>query len=152
MPPPMTSTVAPRGMAKVSSPARQHAAGSVMAAVTGSSPSGMGCTQLAGSATRSAKPPIRDAFGHCEMRPASQAEHSPQPYDGSHATVRPRSRLLTPRPTSRTTPEYSWPSTRGGVHGNSPWVAWMSVPQMPAAWTDTTTCPGPPRDRAPRRS
>src|SRR5262250_2131949 len=143
MPPPMTSTVAPRGISKVSRPARQQAAGSVRAAVTGSSPSGSGCTQLTGSATRSAKPPTRVARGHCDVRPASQAEHSPQPCDGSQATRRPSRRLLTPRPTSCTTPEYSWPSTSGGVHGKRPWVAWMSVPQMPAACTDTTTWPGP---------
>src|SRR4029453_8839947 len=53
------------------------------------------------------------------------------------------SRRLTPRPTSRTMPLYSWPMTSGGVQGKSPWVAWMSVPQMPAACTSTSTSPGP---------
>src|SRR5205814_3924031 len=46
-------------------------------------------------------------------------------------------------PTEVMTPVYSWPSTSGGFHGNSPCVAWMSVPQMPAACTATTTCLGP---------
>src|SRR6185369_6768097 len=52
-------------------------------------------------------------------------------------------RRFTPRPTSRTMPVYSWPSTIGGDQGNSPCVAWTSVPQMPAACTSTTTSPGP---------
>ena len=143
MPPPMTTTIAPGGIRYISSPDRQQAAGSVRAAVTASRPRGRGCTQAAGSATRSAKPPMRRARGHWETRPAAQAGQAPQPWDGSHATARPTSRGLTPRPTARTIPEYSCPITSGGCHGNSPWVAWMSVPQMPAASTPTTTSPGP---------
>ena len=61
MPPPITSTLAPRGIGYISSPDRQHAAGSVSAAVTGSSPRGRGCSAATGSATRSAKPPTRVA-------------------------------------------------------------------------------------------
>ena len=79
MPPPITTTVALRGIAYISSPERQHAAGSVSAAVTGSRPRGSGCTQWAGSATRSAKPPTRVAAGHWLIRPAPHAAHVPQP-------------------------------------------------------------------------
>ena len=66
--------------------------------------------------------------GHWLTRRASHSAHAPHPYDGSQATARPTSARLTPRPTARTTPVYSWPITSGGVHGNNPWVAWMSVP------------------------
>src|SRR5215510_5284527 len=97
----------------------------------------------AGSATRSEKPPTRTQSGHWLTRPAAHAMHLPQPYEGSQPTARPTRLLGTPRPTSRTTPVYSWPSTSGGFHGNNPCVACTSVPQMPAAWTSTTTCPGP---------
>src|SRR4051812_8946278 len=143
MPPPITTTVAPRGMANISRPDRQQAAGSVSAAVTGSRARGSGCTQCAGSATRSAKPPTRVAPAHWLMRPAAHSAHAPQPKDGSQATARPTRRGLTPRPTDVMTPVYSWPSTSGGFHGKRPCVAWMSVPQMPAACTATTTCLGP---------
>ena len=143
MPPPITTTVALRGIVNISSPERQHEAGSASAAVTGSSPFGSGCTQSSGSAARSAKPPTRVALAHWLMRPCLQCRHAPQPKLGSQATARPMSRRLTPRPTSRTTPEYSWPMIMGGVHGKRPWVACTSVPQMPAAATSTTTCPGP---------
>ena len=143
MPPPITSTVAPRGIGNFSRPARQHAVGSVIAAVMGSRPRGSACTARAGSATRSAKPPTRTHFGHWLTRPAAHSAHAPQPYEGSQPTTRPTSVRLTPRPTSRTTPVYSCPSTSGGCQGKRPCVAWMSVPQMPAAWTATTTWPGP---------
>ena len=79
MPPPITSTVASRGIRYISSPDRQQAAGSASAAVTGSSPRGRGCVQESGSATRSAKPPTRVARGHWEMRRLAQAGHWPQP-------------------------------------------------------------------------
>ncbi len=79
MPPPITSTVASRGMENISSPDRQQAAGSASAAVTGSSPRGRECAHASGSATRSAKPPTRVARGHWEMRPFAQAAHWPQP-------------------------------------------------------------------------
>ena len=69
MPPPITTTVALRGIGNISSPERQQAAGSASAAVTGSSPWGSGCTQSTGSATRSAKPPTRVALAHWLMRP-----------------------------------------------------------------------------------
>ena len=79
MPPPITTTVAPFGMSNISRPDRQQAAGSVSAAVTGSRPRGSGCTQCAGSATRSAKPPTRVAPAHWLMRPAAHSAHAPQP-------------------------------------------------------------------------
>ena len=139
MPPPITTTVALRGILNISSPERQQDAGSASAAVTGSSPFGSGCTQASGRAARSAKPPTRVALAHWLMRPFLQCRHVPHPKLGSHATACPRSRRLTPRPTSRTTPEYSWPMIMGGVHGKRPWVACTSVPQMPAAATSTTT-------------
>ena len=59
MPPPSTRIVASLGMRNVSRLARQHEAGSVMAAVTGSSASGSPCTAVVGSTTRSEKPPAR---------------------------------------------------------------------------------------------
>ena len=143
IPPPMTTTVASRGIVNISSPERQQEAGSASAAVTASSPFGSECTQSAGSIARSAKPPTRVACAHWLIRPCLQCRHSPQPYEGSQATARPTSLRLTPRPTSRITPAYSWPITIGGVHGKRPWVACTSVPQIPAAVTSTTTCPGP---------
>ena len=79
MPPPITSTLAPRGIGYISSPDRQHAAGSVSAAVTGSSPRGRGCSAATGSATRSAKPPTRVARAHCEIRPSAHSAHLPHP-------------------------------------------------------------------------
>jgi hypothetical protein len=72
MPHPITTTIAPRRIRDISSPSRQQAAGSARAAVLGSSPSGRGCTQCRGSATRSAKPPTRTACWHWLMRLARQ--------------------------------------------------------------------------------
>ena len=48
MPPPITTTVAPRRILAISSPSRQHAAGSASAAVAGSSPSRQGMHALLG--------------------------------------------------------------------------------------------------------
>ena len=101
------STVASRGIGYISRPERQHAAGSVSAAVTGSSFGGRGWTARAGRATRSLKPPTRTHFAHWLIRPIAQSRHSPQPYEGSHATARPTIDFATPRPTSVTTPVYS---------------------------------------------
>ena len=80
MPPPITTTVALRGIRNISSPERQQEAGSASAAVTGSSPFGSGCTQSTGSAARSAKPPTRVALAHWLMRPfrAVQARAAPE--------------------------------------------------------------------------
>src|SRR5437899_486175 len=79
MPPPITSTVAPRGILNVSRPARQQAVGSVIAAVIGSRPRGSEWTLRAGKATHSAKPPTRTHCGHWLTRPAAHSAHFPQP-------------------------------------------------------------------------
>jgi hypothetical protein len=79
MPPPITSTVASFGMRTISRPDRQHAAGSVSAAVTGDRPSGIACTAWVGRATRSAKPPARVRRGQWLTRPTWHSGHSPQP-------------------------------------------------------------------------
>jgi hypothetical protein len=79
MPPPITTTLAPFRIRAISRPSRQQDAGSASAAVVRSSPSGRGCRQWRGSATRSAKPPTRTHCAHWLTRPARQSSQTPHP-------------------------------------------------------------------------
>ena len=98
MPPPSTSTVAPLGMRNVSRPARQHAAGSVIAAVTGSRTPATREPPRVGSTTRSAKPPAASEPNDSGSRGAPRhSGHSPHPQLGSQATARPISVLANAR-------------------------------------------------------
>ena len=68
--------------------------------------------------------------------------HSPQVEKYVSLTTRsPTAQPSTPSPSSRTTPETSWPIVTGGSDGNSSSQMWRSVPQMPAPTTSSTTWP-----------
>ena len=79
MPPPITSTVASRGIRYISSPEGRPAGGGLRRRRGDGIDRGEGCVHESGSATRSAKPPTRVARGRWEIRPFAQAAHWPQP-------------------------------------------------------------------------
>ena len=79
MPPPITTTVASRGIRNISSPDRQQAAGSAREALARSSPLGSGWSLPIGRTTRSAKPPTLVQRAHWLSSPARHSVHSPHP-------------------------------------------------------------------------
>ena len=77
-------------------------------------------------------------------RPARHQRHAPQVEKNvSDVTRAPAHAPSTPRPSSATTPQSSWPIVTGGTHGYSPASMCRSVPQIPAASSSITTSPGP---------
>ena len=127
MPPPITSTVAPRRIRTISSPARQQAAGSARAAVRGIEPFGQGVHAVPREDDALGEAAHPHGLGHWLTRPArhSVAGAAPVVRLAGDRAPHEASGSRRGRPPS-TVPLYSCPITRGGVRGKSPWVAWTS--------------------------
>lgn len=101
----------------------------------------------------SAKPPVKCTPGICTSAqtfwwPAEQCSQDPQPWQKGATTRSPTRKLRTSAPTSRTTPQYSWPSTAGNsgtipIHGMPPVQTVWSERQIPQASTSMTASRGP---------
>src|SRR5690625_3592408 len=72
-----------------------------------------------------------------------QGSQHPQLGTNTMTTWSPTARLLTPGPSSSTTPDASWPSTMGRPRGRSPLITERSEWHRPAAPILTSTSPGP---------
>ena len=123
--------------------------GSIRAPSAKLSQSERGLAPVAGSATYSPKPPNRRPsaliFGFSQKMglPYLQPSHCPQGGEGTQETRSPGRTLLTLRPTSTTSPAYSWPSGPGSnVNAELP-VIDTSLPQIPQRCTFMTTSSGP---------
>ncbi len=76
--------------------------------------------------------------------PDLHGPQAPQLSSGNTASRSPLRTVVTPEPTSTTSPEYSWPSTApAGTPKIGSSEMCRSDPQMPHSPTLTTTSPGP---------
>jgi hypothetical protein len=78
---------------------------------------------------------------HSAGRPLRQYSHSPQLIRHSGTTASPARRVVTPGPTSATTPAPSCPSTAGSGAENLPCMTCRSVWHTPAAAMRTSASP-----------
>ena len=150
-PAPVTSTSSP-SIGNASAVCTALPNGSKIAATPHST--GCRCTQalVDGRATYSANAPstctpMPRVLMHRWRRPARQLRHRPQTRCPSPLTMSPTCTSITLEPTSTTSPENSCPTVRGGLtvpaaHSSQASIC-RSVPQIPVAFTATSTSPGP---------
>ena len=103
-PPPITRTTASSGISNISRPDRQHAEGSIIAAVCRSSPAGTSRALYSGMTAYSAMPNARNGSTQTFLSPALQPAQSPHTHVGMATTRRPRIDSSTPGPVSTITP------------------------------------------------
>ena len=147
-PGPITTTVSP-GRTVLFEATALYATqqGSVSAARSNGSSSGMWCRQRAGTHTKlaiapSVPAPKPERLGQRLYLPVRHSRHSPQMFAAVSETTRSPSRNpLTRAPTSATVPQNSCPSTTGTRTGQlwELWYWWMSLPQTPTAPTCRST-------------